>query len=85
MYTYEERRARGLAAGSAREEVVTKSRRIRMRNRCSFRLYRSRGPYLPHLPPSVIDKVTIDVEERDRLRTYVPTLVRPNTRPTVGG
>lgn len=33
---YEERRARGAAAGSAREEVVTKPRRIRMRNRCSF-------------------------------------------------
>lgn len=33
----EERRARGAAVGSARrEEVETKSRRIRMRNRCSF-------------------------------------------------
>jgi len=44
-----------------------------MRNRCSFfffrYIYRSRGPYLPHLQPPVIDKVTIDVEERDRLRT----------------
>jgi hypothetical protein len=35
----EERRARGAAAGSAREEVVTKSRQIRMRNRCSFFSY----------------------------------------------
>jgi len=49
--------------------------------------YRSRGPYLPHLQPPVIDKVTIDVEERDRLRVLciMPTLVRPNTRPTADG